>query len=68
MYKDMKTIIRIFAGVLGALAFFVFASDCEDLGLFIISKVVSLAALIGAYLLGKSTYSKKEWEKMMSEE
>lgn len=64
----MKRIIRIFAAVLGMAAFFVLASDYEDLEVFVISKVVALTTLVSAYLLGKSTYSNEEWQKMMSEE
>lgn len=64
----MKKAIRIFAVVLGMIAFCVLASDCEDLGLFVISKVVALVTLIIAYMMDKSTYSKKEWERMRGEE
>lgn len=65
----MKTIIRIFAGVLGALAFFVFASEVNGgIGLFLAFKSLGVAGLWFAYGLAKMTYSAEEWQKMMSEE
>lgn len=51
----MKKAIRIVAAVLGMAAFFAMA--IEDNGI----KLVALAILVGALLLGKSTYSDKEW-------
>lgn len=51
----MKTILRIFAAILGMAAFFALAIDGNGI------KLVALAILIGALLLGKSTYSDKEW-------
>lgn len=59
----MKKIIRIFAVVLGMAAFFVLASDCEDLQVFVLSKLVAVVALVSAYLLCRSTFTNEEWEK-----
>lgn len=52
----MKKIIRIFAAVLGMAAFFALGIDSQGF------KFVALAVLIGAILLGRSTYSKEEWD------
>lgn len=51
----MKRIIRIIAAVLGIAAFFALGVDSNGL------KLVALLVLVGALLLGKSTYSDKEW-------
>lgn len=54
--KIMKKAIRIIAAVLGMAAFFALGIDSNG------CKLVALAVLIGAILLGRSTYSDEEWD------